>query len=249
MEDQIIEEIVKKAFEKARDEHAIHTPFALANHIEGRSNLSAKTLLRLHEKYIQKNGSIRKPYASSIDQLCKYLGFADYGDFRREHREGRSLEREIGIRTYDRGSKGGRLKKYVPYLLALVIGSILLVTFNSAGDKGGKAGCMAWADTQYMKVSCDEGPYSPWGTEIIPLDPVKLKNFKKVQVDMTTEFFSEQTGMPLIWYVKTREGIEYFTAPGLHPITGKTLNDISEHIIQKYVPIHDLDPDSFLGTN
>src|SRR5690606_3969039 len=83
MEAQIIEVIVKRAFEKAREEHAVHTAFALANHIEAQSNLSAKTLLRLHKTYVQKDGSNHRPTASSIDQLCKYLGFGGYGEFRR----------------------------------------------------------------------------------------------------------------------------------------------------------------------
>lgn len=242
-------DIVKKAFEKAKGAHAIHTPFALANHIEAQSNLSARTLLRLHKKYVQKDGSKRRPTSSSIDELCKYLGYGDYGDFIRKRREGRSAEKEIGDGTIRRGAKGATLKKYTPYILGLAIGSILLATIDTNGDKGGQLGCMTWADTLYIKVTCDNAPPSIYGTEIVPLDPVKLKNFKKVKVDLTTEFFSEQTGRPMIWYFITKEGIEYYTAPGLHPINGKTLKAITEHIVDKYVPIHNLDPDSFLGNN
>ncbi|MBO0321546.1 hypothetical protein J0X14_04485 [Muricauda sp. CAU 1633] len=98
--------------------------------------------------------------------------------------------------------------------------------------------CMTWADTIYVEVSCTTKPYSKFGTAVEPLDPVKLKNFKKVEVTMSTNFFTED-GKPIIWYFKNRdEEIEYFTSPGLHPITGKTLDEITEYIIEKYVPTH-----------
>ncbi len=99
--------------------------------------------------------------------------------------------------------------------------------------------CMAWADTLYVEVSCATKPYSKYGTSVEPLDKMKLENFKKVEVNMATQFFAEKTNKPLIWYYKNKEGeIEYFTAPGLHPINGETLRKITPYIIQTYVPEH-----------
>lgn len=244
MEDKGIRRLVQKAFEKAREEHANHSAHALANHIESRSNLSAKTLLRFHKKYVQGDGSARRPTASSIDELCRYLGYADYGDYVANIREAPRAG-EAGLGAPQGGNRKSALMNYAPYLLALVLGAILWITIDIGPDKGGQQACMAWADSVYLTVSCDRGPYSPYGTEIIPLDPVRLKTFKKVGVDLTTEFFS-QSGKPMIWYSRSKEGMEYFTAPGLHPITGKTLDEITEYIIDKYVPKHTLDPDSFL---
>ena len=65
---------------------------------------------------------------------------------------------------------------------------------------------------------------------------------------MATDFFAPITNKPLIWYAKNKEGeIECFTNPGLHPITGKTLDEITPYIIQKYVPIHSNNNDSFVN--
>jgi len=109
-----------------------------------------------------------------------------------------------------------------------------------------KSKCMTWADSLYVPISCEVGPRSKFGTKIEPVDPIKLKNFKKVEVDMTTQFFAEDD-KPMIWYYKNKDGeIEYFTAPGLHPITGETLRKITPYIIETYVPVHMNKPDSFL---
>lgn len=109
--------------------------------------------------------------------------------------------------------------------------------------------CMAWADSLYVEVSCASHPYSDFGTKVEPMDRVKLNSFKKVEVTMATDFFSEDE-KPLIWYFKTKGGeMEFFTAPGLHPITGETLRKITPYIIETYVPLHINNTDSFLPRN
>ena len=107
--------------------------------------------------------------------------------------------------------------------------------------------CMTWAINHYEEVSCNTKPYSKYGTEVLGYEDVKIKNFKKIDVNMATDFFAPITNKPLIWYIKSKNGeIEYFTSPGLHPITGKTLNEITPYIIQKYVPLHSNHKDSFV---
>lgn len=107
--------------------------------------------------------------------------------------------------------------------------------------------CMTWAINRYEEVSCNTKPYSEYGTEVLGYDEVKIKNFKKIDVNMATEFFASTNNKPLVWYTKNKNGeIEYFTSPGLHPITGKTLDEITTYIIQKYVPLHLNKEDSFV---
>ncbi|SMC35265.1 hypothetical protein [Cellulophaga tyrosinoxydans] len=107
--------------------------------------------------------------------------------------------------------------------------------------------CMTWAINHYEEVSCNTRPYSKYGTEVLSYEDVKIKNFKRIDVNMATDFFAPVTNKPLIWYSKNKNGeIEYFTSPGLHPITGKTLDEITPYIIQKYVPLHSNDKDSFV---
>ncbi|MFS4469572.1 hypothetical protein [Maribacter sp. 2210JD10-5] len=107
-------------------------------------------------------------------------------------------------------------------------------------------GCMAWADSLYVEVSCDEAPFSKYGTRVKPLNPIELKNMCKVEVDAAYQFFTA-TGKPRIWYYKKSiKEIEYFTAPGLHPTNGETLRKITPYIIETYVPIHSKKKNSFI---
>ncbi len=109
--------------------------------------------------------------------------------------------------------------------------------------------CMTWADSTYVTISCDRAPLSQFGTEIQPFDKIKLKNMKKVEVDAAFEFFNEEN-KPLIWYYKNKDSeYEYFTAPGLHPVTGQTLRKITPYIIKTYVPIHKDNANSFLNNS
>ncbi len=107
-------------------------------------------------------------------------------------------------------------------------------------------GCMTWADSLYVEVSCGEAPFSKYGTRVKPLDPMELKNMCKVEVDAAYPFFTA-TGKPRIWYYKkSSKEIEYFTAPGLHPTNGETLRKITPYIIENYVPIHSNKENTFI---
>jgi len=112
---------------------------------------------------------------------------------------------------------------------------------NSSDDFG----CMTWADSLYVVVSCDKGPLSKYGTQVKPLDKRELKNMRSVAVTAAYDFFTA-TGKPRIWYYKNDENrYEYFTAPGLHPVNGETLKKITPYIIHKYVPVHTNKKSSF----
>jgi len=108
-------------------------------------------------------------------------------------------------------------------------------------------GCMAWAKNEYVKISCDRQTHPEYDTTVIPEDPKLMANFKKVEVTAAYPFFSEDTGQPRVWYYKNNQNeIEYFTAPGFHPIFKETLKKITKDIIEKYVDVHVYNPDSFL---
>ena len=78
MDEKRVAEIAWKVFDKAKKEHASHSRFALANHISVRSDLSSKTLERVYDRYVEKNGKHGPPNAESIDSICKFLGFENY---------------------------------------------------------------------------------------------------------------------------------------------------------------------------
>ena len=141
----------------------------------------------------------------------------------------------LPVRTWPQWIKGG---------LGVMLLCILIIFGQKQWNKGvqgtqpSNSNCMTWVDVSYVQVSCHSLPNSEKPNQVIPLDPLLLKNFKKVEVNAAYNFFTED-GKPLVWYYKNKQNeIEYYTAPGLHPITGKTLDEITEYIIDKYVPIH-----------
>lgn len=247
MGDNRVEYLVQEVFKKAKQETVSHTRFALARHIAEKTNLSSKTLERAYDKYVKKTKTNYQLQEDSIDLLCNYLEFENFTDYINQ-----------GIPpsyTRDTGEpKPMAIKRIMPFLMALVgilaIVGIVYIWSVKRENIQSHQNCMTWADSLYLPVSCDTGPQSKYGTPVLPLDPVKLNSFKKVKVTMATQFFSDQTNQPLIWYTKNKDGeIEYFTAPGLHPTTGKTLDEITEYIIEKYVPPHINRPESFLMDN
>lgn len=102
--------------------------------------------------------------------------------------------------------------------------------------------CMIWNKTHYKEVPCNSA-----NNRNILYNKIKLLNFKKKEnVTLKDSFFDEETNQPLMWYNKTKDNkIEFFTSSGLHPVTGETLKAVTEYIIDKYVPKHSNNKDSF----
>ncbi|AYN04953.1 hypothetical protein [Flavobacterium sp. 140616W15] len=129
----------------------------------------------------------------------------------------------------------GKPKPRIVYLVSafsLIIFMAGLVVWNLYNVRD----CMVWNEDHYEAVSCDEVPNS-----MSLLEPIVLKkedgiilNFKKIKVCDTTSFF--KMGKPCVWYGKCFDGnYEYFTAPGLHPETEKTLKPITQYIIDRHI--------------
>lgn len=234
MNEKRIAEIVRKVYAEAKKKCVSDKNNALATYVEEeifrghKKNISYRTIERAFAKYID-GKNLGPPIAESVHLLCKFLGYEDYSDYVSKVRK-RKWVITVAVTI-----------SLVAVLLTI---SIFVKQPNSHVSPTNK--CMAWADTLYVEVSCTNQPYSPYGTDVEPLDSIKLKNFKKVEVNAAYPFFTED-GKPLIWYYKNKdEKIEYYTAPGLHPVNGETLRKITEDIIQKYVPIHINRVDSFV---
>lgn len=95
--------------------------------------------------------------------------------------------------------------------------------------------CMIWKESAFEKVPCNTAIKG-----MIPMNERLIRSFRKIQVNAAYPFFSE-TNEPQVWYSKIKKNkVEFFSAPGIHPITGKTLKAVTPHIIERYVPIHDI---------
>lgn len=233
MKSNRIEEIVRKVYEKAENNCASQSKYALSKHVENHTDLSYRTIQRAFDRYIN-NLDEGEPSAVTIDIFCNYLGFENYADFRGQ---------TVGVE----GKKDKWNKKFVMAggIVLVFISGVIFYLKQPEKNKtiSAPVECMIWSKTHYEKISCDKR----LGKVVERYDPVKLENFKKIEVSLTTPVFDEDTGLPLVWYYKTRAGdIEFYTAPGTHPITNKTLKAVTTYIIEKYVPKHEFNADSFL---
>ncbi len=146
-----------------------------------------------------------------------------------------------------------RRRRIITISISIAFGMTMLIlgiqkwSLNNLKNNFNGHECMTWADSLYVKVSCNKGPFSQFGTMVDSLDQMKLEKMRKVKVHAAYQFFSD-TGEPLIWYYKKSSNeIEYFTAPGLHPINRETLRKITPYIIQTYVPEHMNKKSSFVS--
>ena len=263
MEDKRIGKIVRKAFEKAKIGSVSHAKSALSKAIadtlnEKYNRINAKTLERAYDRYINNKRKYGRPSAESVDLFCTYLGIEGYKEYVKKNQvvsnntknDNNKNQEKILLNSPKRETTKRSNKWKLSFTISIVLGAIILISLWSKTTNNHQISvenrCMTWVKTHYEEIACGTSPYSKYGTQVEPFDRVRFSNFKKIEVTMATTFFSEDTNRPLIWYHKTKKGeIEYFTAPGLHPISGKTLDEITPYIIEKYVPIHSNAKSSF----
>jgi hypothetical protein len=231
MNEAIIKEIVEKVFQKAKEECPKHSKYALSNYIAESTSISSRTLERLHDKYLNNKDVVGEQNEYTINDLCKFLNFDSYAAYVKQERKGKISSDIV------RGGGKKNWKVVAVVSIIIVVGLML-----GLSEKNKETLCMVWKADHFEKIECSVN----YKENVVPLDEVRLQNFKKVKVDLTTEFFDEATNKPLIWYSKTDKTIEYFSAPGLHPVNGKTLKAITEYMANKIVPTHTYDENSFI---
>lgn len=156
-----------------------------------------------------------------INGLCKYLGFKGYQDFVE------SIE----------GAKDNNTMRTLPvflkkYRIAFVIGFIL-ISIVCLSTYVTRQRWMEWQERHYVEVQFDSKKLSDGSLKAYKED--RIEHFRLVQPNCQSSFFKED-GAENLWYGKNKDGeLEYFTALGLHPETGKTLKKITLHMIKKYI--------------
>lgn len=89
--------------------------------------------------------------------------------------------------------------------------------------------CMYWTGEHYEAISCEQ---TVDDVAIIAKDTVKLNHLKKIMHPDTLT----RNSLGKVWYVRTYEGLEFYTSDGFHPIySEKRLKPITTHIIDKYI--------------
>ncbi|RZK11168.1 MAG: hypothetical protein EOO46_07720 [Flavobacterium sp.] len=117
-------------------------------------------------------------------------------------------------------------------MIALLVISFFSVGYVAKDFYFPTKGCMQWQENHYEVVDCDVNglvSISP----VVGLDE-DLLEFRKVELKKGMTFFKYKK--PLYYYYKvSRDSVEFFNAPGLHPITNEPLKKITWHMIEKYV--------------
>lgn len=146
-------------------------------------------------------------------------------------------KRELNSTDFTQGLES---VKRVSLKSKVIIGFFGLLLFASLGfsfksicfpDKNG----MIWVENHYEAVVYEAVNNKD---NVKPINQFELDHFRKIKVCDTTTFFKNGShDLPMVWYGKEpiTGKYEYFSQPGLHPITGKTLKKISPYIIKKYI--------------
>jgi hypothetical protein len=117
--------------------------------------------------------------------------------------------------------------------IGLIISIIVFsVCYTAKGFIFPKKECMEWKDNHYELVDCKSGQLGIH-RNAIPYDPVEF-NRKKLDVCNTTPFFKNHK--PIVWYSKQDNTVEFFNMDGNHPVTDCELKQITQYMIDKYVP-------------
>lgn len=128
--------------------------------------------------------------------------------------------------------KSGFKKVYLAALAVILVFAGLFAIWSFNDDEN----CMVWNMDHYEEIPCEKvsDAMTLFKPIVIKKDESLISNFKKIKACDTTSFF--KMGKPCIWYGKSFDGsYEYFTAPGLHPETGKTLKSITPYMIERHV--------------
>ena len=190
---------------------------------------------RPYKKYLKSGNQVSKVHDEELEIDHEPKG-SDIGDLNELKEEEKKKKRWWIITT----------SIIVTVVMTIIILGLQKWNINTQNSISKEPECMTWGDSLYMEVSCDKGPLSEFGTQVKPLDQMKIKNMRKVKVHAGYPFFAKN-GKPLIWYYKkSNKEIEYFTAPGLHPTNGETLRKITPYIIETYVPVHTTKKSSFV---
>lgn len=118
--------------------------------------------------------------------------------------------------------------------ILIFIGIIVLFTIIIIKNRflSSEKAKMVWLKDHFEKI--DNRIINEDKNLSFPLDEEAIQKFKKIIPCDSTKF--ERNGKTCLWYGKSLNGNEYefFTAHGIHPETGKTLKEVTPHIMNKY---------------
>lgn len=240
-------ELIIIAFEEAKNKTGSTVPIRLARHLsdfiyeDSGQTYGERSLIDKY-KLAQENSRNQVEFRQYVVQsISKYLGYNSYDEFVKRNDSKKNKKNDEGpiiiLEGEDESGKGNSFKIFIwrnRFIISLsaivVIGAFIINSLNQPR-------WMIWQEDHYVEVKFDIEKYN--------IDQLKLykeeriENFRKIIPNCSTTFF-KKNGKPDLWYGKNAKGeLEYFTSLGQHPETGKSLKDLSDYMIAKYIcPSH-----------
>lgn len=200
------EELIKRVRIKALEDGASNSKLGIAKQVVNAIDISISE--RTFTNYLTaiEEGKEVVIAREIRESLARYLEFNNYTSFKK---------------SIQRGVTSSR--KYVFIIFVLVAALIATIVFLN------RKKCMIWEGNRYVKIHCEEAKAKP-------IDQRLLTSFKKVETKCETAFFFHEDGAPKVWYHKNgKNDLELFTMPGIHPVNGKTLNDITPYMVNEHL--------------
>lgn len=215
-----------------------------------RINLSYRTMLAYYKSLVLEEDEYKPIKKSSLDALSLYLNYSDYNEYKkkngffREQFPNNDISVKIGngidaiadtvnsIIIKITHSPTFKFSEIINKNNAMGAGFFgLILTAGSFAHFNGyfqKKDHMYWNGKGYqLTAATDMNPKH----DVIPLDTVRLKYFKKITRPDTLNI---DNGMDRVWYSKYQNKVEFFTMDGVNPDNQKELKPVSERIILKY---------------
>ncbi len=224
-------------FEKGKLQSGKETKHGLSNFLSNAINeklnfsINSVTLARYYEKYLEGNkANTYNPSTEILDAISAYLGFDNFEDFVVRNREHDDDKKKTNKRdTFALNSIRLFLDKYKKFLIIFLLVLVAIFVIVSVN----RHRWMLWDEDEYIEVKFDAEKLSSGELKVFKKERIEF--FKMVKPDCDFKFFGED-GSERLWYGKNKEGqLEFFSALGRHPTTGKTLKAITPYMIRKYI--------------
>ncbi|WP_458625961.1 hypothetical protein [Winogradskyella sp. PC D3.3] len=222
MHRKLLEEAFKKAEKETQSHKVTHLSIYLSDYIvEDSKEPYGERVLRDHYNKLMNHPEERihiKAHAAT--SLSHFLGFSSFSDFIKQH------PTEITDNVTKTRSFFNKHKRTISIVIIVIIGIYIV---NSVT----KQRWMVWQENHYVEVDFDTETYKLNQLKLFKKE--RITSFKKIEPSCDYPFFDNQ-GHVKVWYGKNKDKtIDYFTALGLHPETGKTLKPITTYMIDKYI--------------
>jgi len=237
MRKQLFEELFRVAEERApsKTRNGICTYLERAFTEKYKASFNKERFIRYYKKYLEEKYIPNNPNGDLLDQCAEYLGYENYEDYvmkkRDNSKKNRSTIKPKGEQMKkEKGKKNKKVIVIINLIAVLILTAYVFVDIQSKSQER----WMVWKEGKYVRVDFNASKFYRGLLE--PYDQKTLETFKKVEnPDCDTRYFNA-SGQPILWYYKVGKGnLELYTAPGLHPINGKTLKAITRYMIQTHI--------------